>query len=102
MQDLDPAQDGEADAVGRRRADRLVARETLPLMAEQDHLWRDLLRESGQSRCSRLRRAAVDSPLEAAIRSNLRLPIASRALGSSSGTPWTILSQGNRYADDDH
>ena len=45
---------------------------------------------------------AVDSPPEAAIRSNLRLPIASTALGSSSGTPWTILSQGNRYADDDH
>ena len=50
----------------------------------------------------RLRRAAVDSPPEAAIRSNFRLPIASTALGSSSGTPWTILSQGNRYADDDH
>jgi hypothetical protein len=45
---------------------------------------------------------AVDSPPEAAIRSNLRLPIASTALGSSSGTPWTILSQGNRYADNDH
>src|SRR4029453_7993164 len=45
---------------------------------------------------------AVDSPPEAAIRSNFRLPIASTALGSSSGTPWTILSQGNRYADDDH
>jgi hypothetical protein len=50
----------------------------------------------------RLRRAAVDSLYEAAIRSNFRLPIASTALGSSSGTPWTILSQGNRYADDDH
>jgi hypothetical protein len=50
----------------------------------------------------RLRRAAVDSPHEAAIRSNFRLPIASTALGSSFGTPWTILSQGNRYADDDH
>ena len=45
---------------------------------------------------------AVDSPPEAAIRSNFRLPIASTALGSSSGSPWTILSQGNRYADDDH
>jgi hypothetical protein len=50
----------------------------------------------------RLRRAAVDSPHEAAIRSNFRLPIASTALGSSFGTPWTILSQGNRYADDDN
>jgi len=50
----------------------------------------------------RLRRAAVDSLHEAAIRSKLRLPIASTALGSSSGAPWTILSQGNRYADDDH
>ena len=30
---------------------------------------------------------AVDSPPEAAIRSNLRLPIASTALGSSSGNP---------------
>jgi hypothetical protein len=45
---------------------------------------------------------AVDSPPEAAIRSNLRLPIANTALGSSSGAPWTILSQGSRYADDDH
>jgi hypothetical protein len=45
---------------------------------------------------------AVDSPPEAAIRSNFRLPIASTALDSSSGTQWTILSQGNRYADDDH
>jgi hypothetical protein len=45
---------------------------------------------------------AVDSAPESAIRSSLRLPIASTALGSSSGAPWTILSQGNRYADDDH
>jgi hypothetical protein len=45
---------------------------------------------------------AVDSSPEAAIRSNFRLPMASTALGSSSGAPWTILSQGNRYADDDH
>jgi hypothetical protein len=50
----------------------------------------------------RLRRAAIDFPDEAVIRSNLRLPIASAALGSSFGTPWTILSQENRYADDDH
>jgi Dirigent-like protein len=41
----------------------------------------------------RLRRDAVDSPVEAAIPSNFRLPIASTALGSSSGAPWTILSQ---------
>src|SRR5215203_4540437 len=40
----------------------------------------------------RLRRAAVDSPHEAAIRSNFRLPIASTALGSSFGSPWTILN----------
>jgi hypothetical protein len=45
---------------------------------------------------------AVDSPPEAAIRSNFRLPIASTAFGSSSGTRWTILSQGNRHADNDH
>ena len=44
----------------------------------------------------RLRRAAVDSPPEAAIRSNFRLPIASTALGSSSSTPWTILSPGKQ------
>src|SRR6188768_1127039 len=40
----------------------------------------------------RHRRAAVDSPPKATIRSNLRLPIATTALSSSSGTPWTILS----------
>ena len=45
---------------------------------------------------------AVDSPPEAAMRSNFRLPIASTAFSSSSGTQWTILSQGDRYADDDH
>jgi hypothetical protein len=45
---------------------------------------------------------AVDSPSEAAIRPNFRLPIASAALGWSSAAPWTILSQGNRYGDDDH
>jgi hypothetical protein len=44
----------------------------------------------------------VDPAPEVAVRSNLRLPTASTAPGSSSGTPWTILSQGNRYADDDH
>jgi hypothetical protein len=45
---------------------------------------------------------AVDSPPEAAIRSSFRLPIASTALGLTSDTSWTILSQGNRYAHDDH
>jgi hypothetical protein len=43
MQDLDLTQYGEADAGGRRRAERLLVRETLPLMAQQDHLRRDLL-----------------------------------------------------------
>jgi hypothetical protein len=44
MQDLDPTQYGETDAGGWRRAERFVgARETLPLMAQQDHLRRDLL-----------------------------------------------------------
>jgi hypothetical protein len=69
-------------------------------MAEQDHLRGGLLRESEQSRCSGS--GALPLTPEAAIRSNFRLPIASTTLGSSFGTPWTILSQGNRYADDDH
>jgi hypothetical protein len=101
MQDLDLTQYGEADAGGRRRAERLLVRETLPLMAQQDHLRRDLYETLCKADASAPARA-VDSSPEAAIRSNLRLPIASTALGSSSGTPWTILSQGNRYADDDH
>ena len=102
MQDLDPTPYGEADAGGRRRAERFVGvRETLPLMAQQDHLRRDLHETLSKADAPAPARA-VDSPPEAAIRSNFRLPIASTALGSSSGTPWTILSQGNRYADDDH
>jgi len=76
MQDLDLTQYDEADAGGRHLVGRLLARENTALMAEQDHLRRDLLRESGQKRMPR--RAAVDSPLEPAVRSNLRLPIASR------------------------
>jgi hypothetical protein len=44
MQDLDATQFGEADTRGRRRAERFVGvKETLPLMAQQDHLRRDLL-----------------------------------------------------------
>jgi hypothetical protein len=102
MQDLDPTQYGEADAGGRRRAERLLVREKhLPLMAQQDHL-RAIFYETLCKADAPAPARAVDSPPEAAIRSNFRLPIASTALGSSSGTPWTILSQGNRYADDDH
>jgi hypothetical protein len=44
MQDLDPTQYDKAAAGGRRRAETVIgARETLPLMAQQDHLRRDLL-----------------------------------------------------------
>jgi hypothetical protein len=49
----------------------------------------------------RLRRAAVDFPPEAPYVRTFVCP-SRAALGSSSGTPWTILSQGNRYADDNH
>ena len=77
------------------------ARETLPPMAQQDHLGA-IFYETLARPMLRLRRVAVDSSPEAAMRSNLRLPNASTAVGSSSGTPWTILSQGNRDADDDH
>jgi hypothetical protein len=55
---------------------------TLPLTAEQNHLRGDLVREPEQKPMLRLRRAAVDSRHEAAVRSNFRLPIASTALGS--------------------
>jgi hypothetical protein len=70
-------------------------------MAQQDHL-RAIFYETLCKADAPAPARAVDSPPEAAIRSNFRLPIASTAPGSSSGTPWTILSQGNRYADDDH
>jgi hypothetical protein len=101
MQDLDPTPYGEADAGGRRRADRLLVREKHCRPWPSKIICGVILYET-LCKAVRLRRAAVDSPPEAAIRSNLRLPIASTALGSSSGNPWTILSQGNRYADDDH
>ena len=102
MQDFDPTRYSEADAAGRRRAERLLVPE------KHRRSWLSKI-ICGVICYQTLRKAdapaparAVDSPPEAAIRSNLRLPIASTALGSSSGTPWTILSQGNRYADDDH
>jgi hypothetical protein len=49
----------------------------------------------------RLRRAAFDS---ARGGHTFELSFAHREHGSRFviGTPWTILSQGNRYADDDH
>ena len=101
MRDLDTTQYGEADAGGRCHSDRLLVRE------EHCRSWLSkiicgVIFDETLCKAVRLRRAAVDSPPKAAIRSNLRLPIASTALGSSSGTPWTIVSQGNRYADDDH
>jgi hypothetical protein len=92
MQDFDPTRYSEADAAGRRRAEPLLVREICGVICYETVCKADAPAPA----------RAVDSPPEAAIRSNLRLPIASTALGSSSGTPWTILSQGNRYADDDH
>jgi hypothetical protein len=95
MQDLDPTQYGEADAGGPASCGSFVgARETLSLMAEQI-ICGVIFYESLGKAVIRLRRAAVDSSVAAAIRSNFRLPIASPALGSSSGAPWTILSQGH-------
>jgi hypothetical protein len=70
-------------------------------MTQQDHLRPDLHGTLCKADAPAPARA-VDFPPEAAIPSNLRLPIASTALASSSGTPWTILSQGNKYADDDN
>src|SRR5829696_5650400 len=101
MQHLDPTQYGEADAGGRRRAERLLVREHCRSWLSKiicGVIFYETLCKADASAPAR----AVDSSPKAAIRSNLRLPIASTALGSSSDTPWTILSQGNRYADDDH
>jgi hypothetical protein len=101
MQYLDPTQYGEADAGGRRRRTFVGAREHCRSWLSKiicDVIFYETLCKADAPAPAR----TVDSAPEAAIRSNLRLPIASTALGSSSGTPWTILSQGNRYADDDH
>jgi hypothetical protein len=57
---------------------------------------------SEQNSMLRLRRATVDSPPAVAIRSNFRLPTASMAPDSSSGTPLDDREQGNRYADNNH
>jgi hypothetical protein len=102
MQDLDPTQYDEAVAGGWRRADRLLVREKPCRPWLSKIICAVIFYESLSKPRLRLRRAPVDSSHEAAIRSNFRLPIVSTALGSSLGTPWTILSQGNRYADDDH
>ena len=101
MQDFDPTRYSEADAAGRRRAERLLVQEK-HCRSWLSKIICGVIFDETLRKAVRLRRAAVDSPPKAAIRSNLRLPIASTALGSSSGTPWTIVSQGNRYADDDH
>ena len=87
---------------GRRRAERLLVREKHCRSWLSKIICGMIFYETLCKADAPAPARAVDSPPEAAIRSNLRLPIASTALGSSSGTPWTILSQGNRYADDDH
>jgi hypothetical protein len=79
VQDLDPTEYGEADAGGRRRAGRLLAREKHCRSWLSKIICGVIFYDSlGQKPMLRLRRAAIDSPLEAAIRSNFRLPIASR------------------------
>jgi hypothetical protein len=102
MQDLNPTQYGEADAGGRRHAERLLVRENHCRFWLSEIICGVLFDETVCEADTPAPRRAVDSPPEAAIRPNFRLPIASAALGSSSAAPWTILSQGNRYADDDH
>ena len=102
MQDLGPTQHGEADAGGRRRAERLLVREKHRRSSLSKIICGGIFYETLCKADAPATARAVDSPPEAAVGSNLRLPIASTAPGSSSGTPWTILSQGNRYADDDH
>ena len=102
MQDLDPTQYREADVGGRRRADRLLVLEKQRRSLLSKIICGVIFYESLSKPMLRLRRAAVDSSHEAAIGSSFRLPTATTALGSSLGAPWTILSQGNRYADDDH
>jgi hypothetical protein len=70
-------------------------------MAEQDHLWGDLLRDSERSRGS----GSDALPLTPGTSGHtFELSFAHREHGSRFviGTPWRILSQGNRYADDDH
>jgi hypothetical protein len=91
-----------ADAGGRRRAERLLVREKHCRSWLSKIICGVIFYETLCKADAAAPARAVDSPPEAAIRSNLRLPIASTALGSSSGNPWTILSQGNRHADDDH
>ena len=77
------------------------ARETLRLIAQQDHLPRDLLRESEQSRCS-YSGALPLTPTRGGHMFEPSFAHREHAPGSSFGTSWTILSQGNRYVDDDH
>jgi hypothetical protein len=69
MQNLDPTQYGEADAGGRRRAERLLVSETLPL---RKIICRVIFYEALCKADASARARAVDSPPEAAIRSNFR------------------------------
>ena len=101
MQDLDPTQYGEADAGGRRRAGRLLVREKHCRSWLSKIICGMIFYETLCKADAPAPARAVDSP-RGGHTSNFRLPIASTALDSLSGAPWTILSQGNRYADDDH
>jgi hypothetical protein len=95
MQDLNPTQYGEADAGRSRRAERLFVRRNCRSRLSKiicGVIFYETVCKADAPAPAR----AVDSPTEAAKRSNFRLPIASTALGSSSGTPWTILSQGKQ------
>jgi hypothetical protein len=102
MQDLDSTQYGEADAGGRRRAERWLVLEKHRRSWLSKIMCVAILYEALCKIDAPAPARAVDSPPEAAIRSSFRLPIASTALGLTSDTSWTILSQGNRYAHDDH
>ena len=95
MQDLDPTQYGEAAAGGWRRGEPLLMREKHCRSWLSKIICGVIFYKTLSKADAPASARAVDSPPEAAIRSNLRLPIASTDLGSSSDTPWTSLSQGN-------
>ena len=78
MQDLDLTQYGEVDAGGRRRAERLLVREKHCRSWLSKIICGVIFSESLGKAMLRLRRAAVDFPVEAAIRSNLLCPSRAR------------------------
>jgi hypothetical protein len=103
MQDLNPTQYGEADAGGRRHAERLLVREKHGRFWLSEIICGVLFDETVCEADTPAPRRAVASPTRGGHTSELSVAHCQRSSGFViCCSVETILSQGNRYADDDH